>query len=69
MDDAVVVGAGPYEASIGAHLRPLQRRVRVIGTPMGPWRNDIPAGMHLNSRPDASSLSARAGAASFAQFR
>lgn len=69
MDDVIVVGAGPYGLSIGAHLRPLLPRVRVLGAPMDSWRSHMPEGMFLKSTPDASSLSAPGGAAGFAQFR
>ena len=55
---AVVVGAGPYGLSVGAHLRGLGVPVRVFGEPMNSWRHQMPAGMYLKSHADAASLSA-----------
>jgi lysine/ornithine N-monooxygenase len=57
MGDVVVVGAGPYGLSIAAHLREAGVGARVFGDLMSAWRKNMPAGMHLKSTPDASSLS------------
>ncbi len=57
MRQAVVIGAGPYGLSIGAHLKARQVAVRVFGDPMASWREHMPAGMLLKSAPVASSLS------------
>lgn len=58
MTSAVVIGAGPYGLSVGAHLRGRGVDTRVFGVPMGAWRENMPAGMLLKSEPRASSLSA-----------
>lgn len=55
--DAVVVGAGPYGLSVGAHLRSLGLRVRVHGTPMDSWLTHMPEGMFLKSEGFATNLS------------
>ncbi|MFD0684273.1 NAD(P)/FAD-dependent oxidoreductase [Actinomadura fibrosa] len=56
--DVVIVGAGPYGLSVGAHLQNLGLEVRVIGTPMQFWASAMPEGMFLKSEPFASSLGA-----------
>ena len=58
MTSALVIGAGPYGLSVGAHLRGRGVDARVLGVPMGAWRENMPAGMLLKSEPRASSLSA-----------
>jgi cation diffusion facilitator CzcD-associated flavoprotein CzcO len=57
-DPVVVVGAGPYGVSVAAHLRARGVPVRVFGTPMQAWREQMPTGMVLKSTPLASSISA-----------
>jgi hypothetical protein len=57
MSDVVVIGAGPYGLSIATHLRESGVGVRVFGDLMSAWRRNMPAGMHLKSIPEASSLS------------
>ncbi|MBX6768233.1 MAG: hypothetical protein IRY90_13975, partial [Actinomadura rubrobrunea] len=54
--DVLVVGAGPYGLSVGAYARQAGLQVRVIGTPMQFWRENMPTGMFLKSEPFASSL-------------
>ncbi|GAA1707926.1 hypothetical protein GCM10009680_55900 [Streptomyces yatensis] len=54
----VVIGAGPYGLSTTAHLTARGLRVRVFGTPMASWSENMPAGMLLKSPPSASSLAA-----------
>ncbi|TDD93871.1 NAD(P)-binding domain-containing protein [Actinomadura rubrisoli] len=56
--DVVIVGAGPYGLSTAAHLQNLGLEVRVIGTPMRFWDENMPEGMFLKSEPFASSLGA-----------
>lgn len=51
----VVVGAGPYGLSVGAHLGRLGLPVTVLGRPMESWER-MPAGMLLKSPWTASSL-------------
>ena len=58
MTDIVVVGAGPYGLSIGAHLAGLGADFRIFGTPLKTWREHMPRGMLLKSDGFASSLSA-----------
>ncbi|QXJ22673.1 NAD(P)/FAD-dependent oxidoreductase [Actinomadura graeca] len=56
--DVVIVGAGPYGLSTAAHLQNVGLGVRVIGTPMRFWDENMPEGMYLKSEPFASSLGA-----------
>ncbi len=53
----VIVGAGPYGLSIGAHLRAKGLGFRIFGKPMDNWQNRMPAGMLLKSDGFASNLS------------
>jgi FAD-dependent urate hydroxylase len=55
--DVVVIGAGPYGLSAGAHLKSKGLRVRVFGEPMEFWANKMPAGMLLRSPRAASNIS------------
>ncbi|WP_406443670.1 lysine N(6)-hydroxylase/L-ornithine N(5)-oxygenase family protein [Streptomyces sp. NBC_01613] len=60
--NVVVIGAGPYGLSTAAHLKARGLSVRVFGSPMASWAENMPAGMLLKSPPSASMLSApRAG--------
>ncbi|MFG2524915.1 NAD(P)-binding domain-containing protein [Streptomyces sp. NPDC048527] len=54
----VVIGAGPYGLSTAAHLKARGLSVRVFGSPMASWAENMPAGMLLKSPPSASVLSA-----------
>jgi hypothetical protein len=54
----VVIGAGPYGLSTAAHLKARGLSVRVFGSPMASWAENMPAGMLLKSPPSASMLSA-----------
>ncbi|MFJ5304139.1 NAD(P)-binding domain-containing protein [Streptomyces sp. NPDC088350] len=54
----VVIGAGPYGLSTAAHLKARGLSVRVFGSPMVSWAENMPAGMLLKSPPSASMLSA-----------
>jgi FAD-dependent urate hydroxylase len=56
--EVVVIGAGPYGLSVGAHLKHAGIEHRVFGHTMGAWRSNMPAGMILKSEPYASDLSA-----------
>jgi thioredoxin reductase len=56
--DLAIVGAGPYGLSIAAHLRDPRRSMRVFGSPMSSWRQQMPHGMLLKSEGFASNLSA-----------
>jgi FAD-dependent urate hydroxylase len=56
--DVVILGAGPYGLSAGAHLRNIQGLdVRVFGEPMDFWKSHMPEGMFLRSPWAASHLS------------
>jgi len=55
---AVVIGAGPYGLSTAAHLKAHGLNVRIFGSPMASWRENMPQGMLLKSPPAASALSA-----------
>jgi predicted ATP-grasp superfamily ATP-dependent carboligase/thioredoxin reductase len=54
--DVVVIGAGPYGLSLGAHLAATGLRVRQFGQVMQAWKT-MPKGMYLKSQGFASSLS------------
>jgi thioredoxin reductase len=56
LSDVVIIGAGPYGLSIGAHLRARGVDFRIFGKPMHSWRTQMPAGMLLKSEAFASSL-------------
>ncbi|MFD4605425.1 FAD-dependent oxidoreductase [Streptomyces sp. NPDC058464] len=56
--NVVVIGAGPYGLSTAAHLKARGLSVRVFGSPMASWAENMPAGMLLKSPPSASVLSA-----------
>ncbi|WP_328747328.1 NAD(P)-binding domain-containing protein [Streptomyces sp. NBC_00285] len=56
--NVVVIGAGPYGLSTAAHLKARGLSVRVFGSPMASWAENMPAGMLLKSPPSASMLSA-----------
>lgn len=49
MNDAVVIGAGPYGLSVAANLLRAGLRVRVFGRHMEAWRDHMPEGMVLKS--------------------
>jgi hypothetical protein len=55
--DVVVVGAGPYGLSVGAHLAARGVRFRIFGLAMDSWRSNMPQGMYLKSPGRASNLS------------
>lgn len=63
-----VIGAGPYGLSIAAHLGGRGVAYRIFGRPMDSWREHMPAGMTLKSRPFASNLSDPDGAGSLADY-
>ncbi|MFI8104050.1 NAD(P)-binding domain-containing protein [Streptomyces sp. NPDC086023] len=67
-DDLVVIGAGPYGLSIGAHAAAAGLAVRVLGRPMESWRDHMPGGMFLKSEPWASNLSDPAGRHTLADY-
>jgi FAD-dependent urate hydroxylase len=64
----VIVGAGPYGLSLGAHLRLLGVEFRLFGTPMGSWLRHMPANMFLKSVGFASNLSDPAGRHTLRRF-
>jgi hypothetical protein len=55
--DVVVIGAGPYGLSAGAHLQTLGVSIRVFGEPMDFWATRMPEGMLLRSPREASNMS------------
>jgi thioredoxin reductase len=59
--DVVVIGAGPYGLSLGAHLRAAGVHFRQFGLPMQLWRASMPRGMFLKSQGFASNLSSPDG--------
>jgi FAD-dependent urate hydroxylase len=56
--DVVVIGAGPNGLALAAHLDAAGVERRIFGTPMGAWRDHMPAGMLLKSEPYASDIAA-----------
>lgn len=60
--EVVIIGAGPYGLSAGAHLLAAGIDVRIFGKPMEFWDQKMPAGMLLRSPRIASNLSAPASA-------
>ncbi len=52
VSELLVVGAGPYALSTAALARERSIDTAVIGTPMGFWRENMPADMFLRSGPD-----------------
>ena len=50
--ELLVIGAGPYGLSVAAHARQCGIDTVTVGTPMGFWREHMPAGMFLRSGPD-----------------
>ncbi|HTH99436.1 MAG TPA: NAD(P)-binding domain-containing protein [Acidisoma sp.] len=49
MLDSLILGAGPYGLSLGAHLRARRTEFRLAGAVMGAWINNMPEGMYLKS--------------------
>jgi cation diffusion facilitator CzcD-associated flavoprotein CzcO len=47
--DTLILGAGPYGLSLGAHLRAGGANFRIAGPVMGAWINTMPEGMFLKS--------------------
>lgn len=60
--EVVVIGAGPYGLSAGAHLKAKGIAACVFGEPMEFWANKMPEGMLLRSPRVASNLSDPDGA-------
>lgn len=56
--EAVVIGAGPYGLSTVAHLRNVGIEPYAIGKPMAYWKDNMPAGMILRSKQEASNIDA-----------
>jgi FAD-dependent urate hydroxylase len=50
--ELLVIGAGPYGLAVAAHARERGIDTVTVGTPMGFWREQMPAGMFLRSGPD-----------------
>lgn len=55
--EVVILGAGPYGLSAGAHLKAAGMDVRIFGRPMEFWAEKMPTGMLLRSPRIASSIS------------
>jgi cation diffusion facilitator CzcD-associated flavoprotein CzcO len=55
--ETIIVGAGPYGLSVGAHLSGANLDYALIGSPMESWRAHMPGGMALKSERFASNLS------------
>ena len=50
--ELLVIGAGPYGLAVAAHARRRGKDTVSVGTPMGFWRDHMPADMFLRSGPD-----------------
>jgi cation diffusion facilitator CzcD-associated flavoprotein CzcO len=50
--ELLVIGAGPYGLAVAAHARQRGIGTVTVGSPMGFWRQQMPAGMFLRSGPD-----------------
>lgn len=55
--EVIVIGAGPYGLSAGAHLKRKGIKACVLGEPMEFWASKMPEGMLLRSPREASNLS------------
>lgn len=66
--DVAVIGAGPYGLSAAAELRAAGANVRVFGSPMSFWTQNMPKGMLLRSPWDASHIGAPRSALSLDAF-
>lgn len=66
--DVVIIGAGPYGLSIGAHLKKRGIRFRIFGEPMHSWAKRMPDGMFLKSEGFASNLYDPDGAFTLRQY-
>jgi FAD-dependent urate hydroxylase len=58
IQDVVVIGAGPYGLSTAAHLQAAGADPYVIGRSMSFWKNNMPGGMFLRSKSEASNIAA-----------
>jgi len=56
--ETVVLGAGPYGLSAAAYLQDADVEPYVIGQSMAFWKQNMPAGMCLRSKSEASNISA-----------
>lgn len=54
--EVVIIGAGPYGLSVGAHLAARGISFRIFGRPMSAWADQMPRGMRLKSDGFASSI-------------
>ena len=56
--EVIVIGAGPYGLSTAAHLKHAGVDPYVIGQPMAFWKGNMPSGMLLRSKNEASNIAA-----------
>jgi len=56
--EVVVIGAGPYGLSTAAHLQDAGVEPYVIGQSMACWKRNMPGGMLLRSKSEASNIAA-----------
>jgi cation diffusion facilitator CzcD-associated flavoprotein CzcO len=68
MLDTVIVGAGPYGLSLGAHLRTAGVSFRIFGRTMQSWRDHMPKGMMLKSDGFASNIYTPDGTLTIQEF-
>ena len=67
--EVIVIGAGPYGLSAAAHLRHAGADPYVIGQPMAFWKRNMPGGMILRSKCEASNIDAPQSSLSVAAFQ
>jgi thioredoxin reductase len=58
INEVVVIGAGPYGLSTVAHLQNSGADPYLIGKPMSFWKDNMPGGMLLRSKSEASNIHA-----------
>lgn len=67
--DAIVLGAGPYGLSVASYLQSIKGLdIHAFGKPMSFWECNMPAGMWLRSRWEASHISDPANALTLDSF-
>jgi cation diffusion facilitator CzcD-associated flavoprotein CzcO len=66
--DCLIIGAGPYGLSLGAHLWANQIDFQIAGKVMGAWVSNMPDGMFLKSEGFASNLFEPGGQFTLARY-
>jgi cation diffusion facilitator CzcD-associated flavoprotein CzcO len=66
--EVIIIGAGPFGASISAHLSALGVDHLIVGRPMDTWRTHMPQGMLMKSEPYASTIASPDGKYTLAAY-